>query len=351
MHQHEVGRAGESETANGVFVRRVRISGRAVFTPLAPLFLRSLNRTIEERDPDILHLHLPNPSAFWCLFSKSARERPWIIHWHSDVIGETSTWPIRLLYPIYRIFERALIRRANRVICTSTPYMETSAPLSGFKNKCSSIPLGIPDNKEITRRRHETLLEGQRPLKVICVGRLTFYKGHTFLINAVHDLPNVHLQIIGSGELESELRREIRKLKLTDRVELLTSLDNTGLFKLLSAADLLCLPSIERSEAFGLVILEAARASLPALVTNVKGSGMAWVVCDHETGRVVEPRSSGALKTVLEEIQANHHWLNVAGKSARRRFETNFVIEKAAGSIFDIYKQCGCNWPLNEEDL
>ena len=88
VHQHEVGCAEETETTNGVFVRRVQIVGRAVFTPLAPLFLRSLNRTIEERNPDILHLHLPNPSTFWCLFSKSARKRSWVIHWHSDVLAD-----------------------------------------------------------------------------------------------------------------------------------------------------------------------------------------------------------------------------------------------------------------------
>ena len=52
---------------------------------------------------------------------------------------------------------------------------------------------------------------GERRLEVICVGRLTFYKGHSYLINAIRDLPNVHLQIVGSGELESELE-EIKSL-------------------------------------------------------------------------------------------------------------------------------------------
>ena len=112
VHQHEVGRAEETETANGVFVRRVRIIGRAVFTPLSPLFLLSLNRTIEERNPDILHLHLPNPSTFWCLFSKSARKRPWVIHWHSDVLGGQATWKVRMWY-LYQIFESKIIKRTS----------------------------------------------------------------------------------------------------------------------------------------------------------------------------------------------------------------------------------------------
>ena len=390
VHQHELGRAEEKETANGVFVRRVRIVGRAVFTPLAPLFLRSLNRTIEERNPDILHLHLPNPSTFWCLFSKSARERPWIIHWHSDVLGGAPNWAVRLAYPVYQIFERALLQRSKCIIATSPPYLETSAPLVAFRHKCEVVPLGIKplssdqgadsaqqtmafdrghsveqvteendktDIRSIPQHKNAAHLEGSRDmentpgveshpatkesasLKVLCIGRLTYYKGHEHLIRAVAKTPDVKLNIIGDGEERESLIALITALLVSERVRILGSLKQADLHDLLNNCDLVCLPSIERTEAFGLVLLEAARADKPSLVTCVEGSGMSWVVQDGITGWTVEPGSAEELRQVLATLSQNRSELSHRGQLARERFESEFQIAAVANRIQVLYQK------------
>lgn len=389
VHQHEMGRAEEMETANGVFVRRVRIIGRAVFTPLAPLFLRSLNRTIEQQKPDILHLHLPNPSTFWCLFSKTARERPWVIHWHSDVLGSAPNWAVVLAYPIYRIFEWALLKRSETIVATSAPYLETSAPLAAFRDKCQIVPLGIKslssyqstenahqsapfetknsvarvteENKKTERLHipeHESAsnLEAPRdmanipdldrhrvayvsaPLKVLCIGRLTYYKGHEHLIRAVAKTPNVRLDIVGTGERHESLTSLIDALLLSERVRILGSLKQADFDNVLSTCELVCLPSIERTEAFGLVLLEAARAGKPTLVTHVAGSGMSWVVEDGVTGWVVKHSSYEALARALVDIAVNRGELVRRGTLARQRFEKNFRITEVAQSINHLYR-------------
>ena len=390
VHQHEVGRAEEKETANGVFVRRVQIVGRAVFTPLAPLFLRSLNRTIEKQRPDILHLHLPNPSTFWCLFSKSARKRHWVVHWHSDVLGGAPNWAVKLAYPLYRIFERALLSRSSTIIATSPPYLETSAPLAAFKYKCQVVPLGIkplpyrPGSERANRLAAEhkgnrvelgteenevagmlpvperdgtSNLEGLRdmastpdeenhldayvsaPLKVLCIGRLTYYKGHEYLIRAVAETPDVQLDIVGDGEERKSLIKLIKAVSLSERVRILGSLKQEDLERLLNECDLVCLPSSERTEAFGLVLLEAARAGKPSLVTCVKGSGMSWVVQDGITGWTVEPESAENLKQVLANISKNRSELPRRGALARERFAREFQIAAVANRIQALYSQ------------
>ena len=390
VHQHEVGRAEETETANGVFVRRVRIIGRAVFTPLAPLFLRSLNRTIEERNPDILHLHLPNPSTFWCLFSQSARKRPWIIHWHSDVLGGAPNWAVRLAYPFYRIFERALLKKSKTIIATSPPYLETSAPLAAFRDKCQIVPLGIKsmsshqgaegagrsaaeqkgnrvelgtaENKAadilpIAEQESASHQEGTfdktstpdtknlftesvtAPLKVLCIGRLTYYKGHQHLITAIAKTPDVQLDIVGDGEERESLSTLIEALSVSERVRILGSLKQADLDDVLSNCDLVCLPSIERTEAFGLVLLEAARVGKPSLVRRVEGSGMSWVVQDDSSGWTVEPGSAKQLKTVLDTISKNRDELSRRGALARERFESEFQIAAVANRIQALYSQ------------
>jgi rhamnosyl/mannosyltransferase len=364
VHQHEAGLAEETETANGVFVRRVNIVGKAVFTPLAPYFLRSLNRIIKEQNPDILHLHLPNPSTFWCLFSKSARKRPWIIHWHSDVLGEQATWKIKLLYPWYRIFEQALLRRANAVIATSPPYLASSAPLKNHHAKCEVIPLGISTDRDLERAVDDgasvtseddvsitraasspsespmlssSSKTSDAPLRLLCIGRLTYYKGHALLIKALAEVSEVTLDIVGDGEERQALSQLIGSLGLTQRVCLRGTLGPDALDTALKNCDLVCLPSIERTEAFGLVLLEAARAAKPALVTGVEGSGMSWVVEDGVTGWTVFPESVTALVEALDDIAKNRDELLRRGAIAKARFEKQFQIASVAASVTQLY--------------
>ena len=364
VHQHEVGRAEETETASGVFVRRVRIVGRAVFTPLAPMFLRSLNRTIEECDPDILHLHLPNPSTFWCLFSKSGRKRPWVIHWHSDVLGGAATWKVKLLYPLYSVLEQTFLRRADAIIVTSPPYLASSAPLEKHRAKCHVIPLGISNDCDLkcmvedyepemleehvsVSAAEKTFSESQMlppslkpssaPLRLLCIGRLTYYKGHALLIKALANVPEVILDIAGDGEERQALIHLIESLGLIERIRLKGSLTSKELESAINDCDLVCLPSIERTEAFGLVLLEAARAGKPALVSSVEGSGMSWVVENGVTGWTVIPKSSTGLVEVLNDIVVNKSELVRRGALARARFERDFQIESIATNISQLY--------------
>lgn len=374
VHQHEAGRAEETETANGVFVRRVNIIGKAIFTPLAPYFLRSLNRTIEEQNPDILHLHLPNPSTFWCLFSKKAKELPWIIHWHSDVFGGAATRRIKLLYPWYSLFEQALLRRANAVVVTSPPYLASSAPLKKHHAKCHVIPLGISANRDMERVGDDgvpvtgkpevhittaasspsespmlspSLKPSNAPLRLLCIGRLTYYKGHALLIKALAEVPAATLDIIGDGEERLSLSQLIQSLGLTQRVRLRGTLGPEALDAAIENCDLVCLPSIERTEAFGLVLLEAARAGKPALVTGVEGSGMSWVVEDCITGWTVLPGSATALVEALDEIAKNRDKLLRRGALAKARFEKDFKIASVTTSVSQIYAHCAA--PVSED--
>lgn len=363
-HQHQIGRIEETETVNGVLVRRARIIGNAVFTPISPGFLRCLNRTIEEQNPDILHLHVPNPSVYWCLLSRKARKRRWVIHWHSDVLGETASWKVRLFYPLYSIFEQALLKRANAVIVTSPPYLDTSVPLENHRSKCSVVPLGIAADSNTQKAnivlRPEASMEEslilqparpcrekadiwnssdhpQRPLRLLCIGRLTYYKGHAVLLRALAKTPNIVLEIVGAGEERNALNQLINSLALTHRVRLRGKLTQKDLDCALGDCDLVCLPSIERTEAFGLVLLEAARAGKPALVTRVKGSGMSWVVQDGVTGWTVEPNSVDAMVAALDTVLKSPTELDHRGLLAKQRFNNNFKIKSVEARINQLY--------------
>ncbi|MDI4652853.1 MULTISPECIES: glycosyltransferase [Pseudoalteromonas] len=337
-HQSERGKATCYEKINGVEIRKVAIKKVVAYAPIAPDFLKELNQAIADFKPDLIHIHMPNLSAFTCLFSKSARKIPWVIHWHSDVLGAAPDLKIKLLYPFYRVFEKALLQKAKEIIVTSPPYLEHSVALRTFKDKCNVIPLGIKD--KVNHKKSKTQSE---EFNLLMVGRLTYYKGHALMLDALSMLPNstkIKLKIIGGGELREELESKVHSLGLCNKVEFLGHVSEQELVHELSKTDLVCLPSIEKTEAFGVVLLEAAMFSKPALVSNVVGSGMSWVVQHKETGFVVENNSASAIYQQLNSVLDDKHLLLTLGKQARTRFENSFNLEVVATKTLNLYKQC-----------
>jgi glycosyltransferase involved in cell wall biosynthesis len=116
-----------------------------VYTPLAPTFPLVLARALGTFAPDVLHLHLPNPSCLALLASPRARRSPWIVHWHADIPHDAPDWRLRLAYRGLRPLEQALLRRADAIIATSTPYRDASPALAPWRDKTQVIALGIDD--------------------------------------------------------------------------------------------------------------------------------------------------------------------------------------------------------------
>ena len=262
---------------------RVRRSARwftAIFAPIAPFYAISLLREIRFLNPDQITIHMPNLSAFWLLALPSARSRKWVILWHSDVIASKHSIGLRIFYPLYRWLENRLLAAADRIIVTSPPYLETSIPLQRVIDKVQCTPLAIdlariPDKFRQKPQKKRLAGEG---LRLLCVGRLTYYKDFATAISAIALLPTASLQIVGDGELREQLKTMIENYGVADRVTLMGRVDDETLWRCFHECDLLCLPSIERTEAFGLVILEAASFGKPSIVSDVEGSGMSWAI-------------------------------------------------------------------------
>jgi len=337
-HQDQVGQESFTGEVNGVTVRKVAIQKVLVYAPIAISFLKELNRVIDDFKPDLIHIHMPNLSAFACLFSSRAKKVPWIIHWHSDVMGAVPDFKIKLLYPFYRIFERNLLKRSNKIFVTSPPYLDNSEALSDFKEKCDVVPIGIRDL--CINQQHQHSQEVNR-LELLMIGRLTYYKGHALILKALAKLPDelgVYLSIIGDGELRNELQAFAVELGLQNKVQFLGRVDDSEISNRLLTADLLCLPSIEKTEAFGVVLLEAAMHSKPSLVSDVNGSGMSWVVQDKITGVIFENNNVDSLCKNIQDIYFDKESLISMGVNARLRFEQVFSLDKVTIQITDLYE-------------
>ena len=258
------------------------------------------------------------------------------MHWQSDVVPSRHSLGLRLFYRIYRPFERRLLARAARVIATSPPYLESSEPLALFRQKCRIVPLGIEPLPALEEVTADT---GEMPLRVLAVGRLTYYKGFDYLIRAVASVPDVELHLVGTGEQDVQLRRLAQDLGVQGRVHFHGYLDAGELASQYAACHCLCLPSIERTEAFGLVLLEAMSLGRATLATRIEGSGTGWVVSEGETGLLAPPADAEALAACLRQLRENRDLRKRLGDNGRQRFNSCFHINRSADGVSAIYDE------------
>jgi len=322
-------------------IYRAPTHGRLLYAPVAPSFPRWLARAIRDHDPELLHLHLPNTSAFAALLLPEARRLPWVVHWHADVVSSQLDRRLALAYRLYRPFEQRLLSQSAAIIATSPPYLEASAALAAHRERAAVIPLGL-DPARLPEPDAADLAEaeacwGATGVRVLSIGRLSYYKGHETLIRAAALKPDLQVLIVGKGEREARLSALIRTLGLGERVRLLGYQPPALLAALLARADLLCLPSLERTEAFGMVLLEAMRFGRAVVASDIPGSGVGWVVREAGHGRLVTPGEAASLAAALEELGRNAHERARLGEQGRRALVERFAMAPVARAIAGIY--------------
>ena len=327
---------GRTLRSGEVDVTLVACHGQLLYAPLSPAFPLRLEQAIRRFRPDLLHLHVPNTSAFSALMLHSARRLPWIVHWHADVAANATHGGLRLAYRFYRPWEQALLARARAVIATSAPYLDASHALGAWRDKARVIPLGIAPLSGAARAA--TAPWQGDALRVLAVGRLSYYKGFDVLLDALVQVPETQLVLVGDGDGASRLRARARAAGIEGRVVFAGNIDDATLHALYASADVLSLPSIDRSEAFGLVLLEAMRAGLPVIASHIQGSGVGYVVRHGETGLLVPPGDTDALVAALRCMAADAGLRRRLGAAGARRWSDEFTLERAAQRTLTLYR-------------
>ena len=340
VHSHERGGALRSEEIvcgeGRVTLVRAPLHGIFVYTPVSLSFIRILKSEIGRFKPDVIHIHVPNPSAFLLMFLTEASSIPWVLQWQSDVVSSRYDWRLKLLSQGYRLLERRLLRRAASIIASSPTYLATSQYLTEVREKCSVIPLGLRNDRlNIAGNDGEELSHAE--FRILSVGRLTYYKGHSLLLKAVASIPDATVYVVGEGDERSDLDRLVREYGVEDRAFLLGGVSEERLVKLYKECDCFCLPSIERTESFGIVLLEAMAFGKPCVVSDVCGSGMSWVVQHEVTGLHFKSGSVESLAAVLRRLKGDAEYRQRLGQAGLRRFKEHFSISKISEQILELY--------------
>jgi rhamnosyl/mannosyltransferase len=322
------------EIIDGVDVIRMGRLLHAASTSICP----RLPGLLRKLRPDIVHIHLPNPWAEWCYLAAGSPGRL-VVSFHSDIIRQQRL--LRLHAPVHRRF----LKRAARII-VATPNHVTFSPFLSAEvaERCVVIPYGIDPTRfaatpQVCAQARQLRARLGHPL-VLFVGSLVYYKGLDVLIDAVRATP-VHVALVGAGPLAAALRRHAREAGVAERVHFLGELDDATLLAAYHACDVFCLPSTWRSEAFGIVQLEAFACGKPVISTNLP-SGVPWVNRHEETGLIVEPGRADALAAALQRLVADEALRLRLGGNAAARVQCDFSADAMAAATLRLYEQVMC---------
>ena len=172
------------------------------------------------------------------------------------------------------------------------------------------------------------------------MGRLVAYKGYRYLVESAKYLDDDYIVLIGgTGPLKEELQREIEHLGLAGKVILLGRVSDEELPAYYGACKLFCLSSVQKTEAFGIVQIEAMSCGRPVVATNIPGSGVSWVNAHGVSGLNVTPGNARELAEAIKRITVNEDVYREYSIRAEKRYRDVFTKERMINDILKTYRK------------
>lgn len=322
---------GKTEAVNGIPVIRAGTFRTYFSVPLSltfPILLRRL-----AADSDLLHFHLPYPLADVSHLMVRPHGKV-VVWWHSDIVRP------KRLSRLHRPFLISFLRRAHAIIVAAPQLIDSSAVLSKLRHKCVVIPIGIDTcrfNLDARISRRVVQIRNNARSVVLFIGRFVYYKGVEYLIEAMKNV-DARLVLVGEGPLEASLKSQVARMGLQDKVAFVGRVEEEDIAAYYHASDAFVLPSIENTEAYGIVQLEAMACGKPVISTDLP-TGVSFVNLHGKTGLVVPPRNAEALAEAMNLLLNDEEAREAMGQFARRRVETQFSKEGMLHEVHELYKR------------
>lgn len=289
-------------------------------------------------EADVIHYLFPWPYAD--VLRLFAPKKPSVLTYISDIVRQ------RWLGTIYNPLMWHTLRSMDAIVSNAPAYAAGSPVLSdpSLEARVRQIPLGIDESSYDVAPEDAVFgklgINTTEPF-VLFVGVLRYYKGLHVLLNACRHV-SARVVVAGTGPEASKLKNQASELGLKNVVFAGQVTDGEKI-ALLKACSCLVLPSHLRSEAFGMVLVEASMVGKP-MVTCEIGTGTSFVNLHGETGFVVPPESPGelarAMNTLVEDSALNKRM----GQAARKRYEQFFSGPALGHAYVQLYRQVlgGC---------
>lgn len=245
-----------------------------------------------------------------------------VLYYHMDVVGRGI---FKLIFSLHRrLVLPFILRRARRIMVSSWDYARASyltaiPPTGAWDQKVVVVPLAVDTNR-FTPAPLTT--NGRRVLMIGGLDRPHYFKGLTVLLRAMRDVPGATLTVVGDGELRGVYEKQAYDFGITDRVRFIGRVQDDTLPDVYRAADVLILPSTDRSEAFGLVLLEAQACGVPVIASDLPGVRTALE--NGTTGFLVPPGDVAALSSAIRTLLDDPSRRETLGTTAREYIVSKF---------------------------
>ncbi len=337
------GRERLEETIGGVSVvrlpRQLALSSAPVAAGLAGALRGEMCRQGPRgpQPPDVINLHSPYP---WgeLSFLQASPDVPSVVLYHSDIVRQ------KRLLSAYRPFLERFLDRVDLIVASSPNLVRSSAFLAPRAEKCRVVTFGLPAARltatpAVLRRAAELRAAHAGRSIVLFVGRLVYYKGADVLVRAMIGV-DADLVLIGRGPLQAELRELVSAAGIDVRVTFLAPQSDDELCAWYHAADVFCLPSVARSEAFGLVQIEAHAAGTPVVSTDLP-TGVPYANPHGVTGLIVPPDDAAALAAALNRLLGDDELRARLGGQAQERARREFTVPRMVARTLEVYAEAG----------
>jgi glycosyltransferase involved in cell wall biosynthesis len=283
---------------------------------------------------DIIHYHFPWPFGD-ILHAIGRPQIPAVMTYHSDIVRQ------KMLGKIYAPLMWRTLKAMRFIVATSPTYARTSPVLyhPSIREKVRVIPSGIVEESYPKEEDHTVfdrikLIQGEPYF--LFIGVLRYYKGLHTLIQAARHV-DAKIVIAGSGPEEQALK-ELLMQTGGQNVIFAGQISDMEKVALLQSCSALVLPSHLRSEAFGMVLVEAAIFSKPQISCEI-GTGTSYVNIHEETGIVVPPEAPDDLAQAMNQLLRETSMAKAMGLAARARYERLFSGNALGKAYADLYRE------------
>jgi glycosyltransferase involved in cell wall biosynthesis len=296
---------------------------------------------------DLIHLHYPFfGGAEPVIARKHIRpEQPLMMTYHHDVVGDG--WKRMVFDAHRRVLFPWIVDRVDRILVSSEEYAQHSAlwDITDARHKIRVLPFGVdigrfhPGRDDACRQRFGISPEAPLFLFVGGLDRAHYFKGLPTLRLALGEIADIpwHGFVIGDGDLRASFEATVSAQGCGHRLHFLGSVSEEDKARYYRASDLHVFPSTDRTEAFGLVALEAAATGIPTIASDLPG--VREVVRHDETGLLVAPGDAHELAGALRRLLTDPETRVRLGAAARGRVERDFAWDSLMDRLEDVYQE------------
>lgn len=314
----------ESTSQVGAFCEHIKLIREDLFFKSAPInfrFIFDIRSLVIKHQIERVYVHLPNPYMHEVVKSSKAflqKHRVEVVAvYHSDIVNQ------KILGKIYNLYFNFTKGFYDKWVCSSQKLWNSSTILKDIaENKKRIIPFCTDGVMTYIER---VKFKG----KILAVGRLVPYKGFDFLIRAINKT-NYQLNIVGNGP-------EYKKLSElgNNNIVFHRGINDQQKKELFDQCDLLIVSSINRSEAYGMIIVEAFESGVPVISSNIN-SGVTYLVQHEATGLVFDIENEDQLLKSIKRLENDSHLYSSIARNSKCFFDNELAYPNFLAKIKNI---------------